>query len=97
MSDTGVRASPLPEGFTEMVPGPGLTAASARVDRDACNGYELEEPIRARRKLISFLEAACLADAAALAYCPAGLVDGPADRSAVPEPHGSALLEQLLG
>ncbi|WP_157181173.1 hypothetical protein [Actinopolymorpha alba] len=44
MSDgDGVRISPLPPGFGDMLPGPELVAALAPVDRNACNGFEVGE------------------------------------------------------
>src|SRR5258705_5766838 len=59
---------PLPDGLDDMTPGPELGAVLAGVDRDACNGYQLVELLRARQRQISFLHAELLADTYALAY-----------------------------
>ncbi|MGW5359960.1 DUF222 domain-containing protein [Actinopolymorpha pittospori] len=100
MSEPGgvsVRVSPLPAGFADMLPGPGLLSALLAVSPGDCNGVELEELVRARRRLISWLEEGCLADVVELAHTPPGLVDDPAVRVGPVDPHTPALLEPLLG
>ncbi|SDS39782.1 hypothetical protein [Actinopolymorpha singaporensis] len=87
----------LPAGFADLPAGPGLAAAVAGVDVAGCNGLELEELIKARRRLICWLEAECLSDVNALAYAEPGRVDGPAGRSATPDPMTPEVLEPLLG
>ncbi|MGW5365227.1 DUF222 domain-containing protein [Actinopolymorpha pittospori] len=99
MSEPGVsvRVSPLPAGFADMLPGPELLAVVLGVSRGDCNGVELEELVRARRRLISWLEEGCLADVVELAHTPPGLVDDPAVRVGPVDPHTPAVLEPLLG
>ncbi|SDS99808.1 hypothetical protein SAMN04489717_4642 [Actinopolymorpha singaporensis] len=62
-----------------------------------CNGFELEESIKARRRLICWLEAECLSDVNELAYAEPGMVDGPAGRRVTPDPMTPEVLEPLLG
>ncbi|MBE1611696.1 DUF222 domain-containing protein [Actinopolymorpha pittospori] len=100
MSESGgvsVRVSPLPAGFVEVLPGPGLLSALLSVSRGDCNGVELEELVRARRRLICWLEEGCLGDVVELAHTPPGLVDDPAVRVGSVDPHTPAVLEPLLG
>ncbi|WP_241827689.1 HNH endonuclease [Actinopolymorpha singaporensis] len=87
----------LPAGFADLPAGPGLAAAVAGVDVAGCNGFELEESIKARRRLICGLEATCLAAVNALVYAEPGMVDGPAGRSVTPDPMTPEILEPLLG
>ncbi|GAA5008981.1 hypothetical protein [Actinopolymorpha pittospori] len=92
-----VRVSPLPAGFAEMLPGPGLLSVLLAVSRGDCNGVELEELVRARRRLISWLEEGCLGEVVELAHTPPGLIDDPAVRMESLDPHTPAVLEPLLG
>ncbi|MGW0231602.1 HNH endonuclease [Actinopolymorpha singaporensis] len=87
----------LPAGFADLPAGPGLAAAVAGVDVAGCNGLELEELIKARRRLICWLEAECLSDVNALVYAEPGMVDGPAGRRVTPDPMTPEVLEPLLG
>ncbi|WP_197681493.1 HNH endonuclease signature motif containing protein [Actinopolymorpha singaporensis] len=87
----------LPAGFADLPAGLGLAAAVAGVDVAGCNGFELEESIKARRRLICWLEAECLSDVNALAYAEPGMVDGPAGRRVTPDPMTPEVLEPLLG
>ncbi|WP_157728157.1 DUF222 domain-containing protein [Actinopolymorpha singaporensis] len=80
-----------------MSAGPRLAVLVASVDRSMCNGFELEELIKARRRLICWLEAECLSDVNELAYAEPGRVDGPAGRSVTPDPMTPEILEPLLG
>ncbi|WP_020579414.1 HNH endonuclease [Actinopolymorpha alba] len=98
MSDgDGVRTSPLPPGFAEMLPGPGLAVAFAAVDQSACNGFELGELVRAARKLACWAEYLSLGAVNALAHCPPCFKDDEAERSSQPEPRAAELLAPLLG
>ncbi|MGW0226720.1 HNH endonuclease [Actinopolymorpha singaporensis] len=88
----------LPAGFADLPAGPGLAAAVASVDVAGCNGFELEELIKARRRrLICWLEAECLSDVNELVYAEPGMVDGPAGRRVTPDPMTPEILEPLLG
>ncbi|MGW0228504.1 HNH endonuclease [Actinopolymorpha singaporensis] len=87
----------LPAGLAEMSAGPRLAVLVASVDRSMCNGFELEESIKARRRLICWLEAECLSDVNELAYAEPGMVDGPAGRRVTPDPMTPEILEPLLG
>ncbi|MGW0230715.1 DUF222 domain-containing protein, partial [Actinopolymorpha singaporensis] len=87
----------LPAGFADLPAGPGLAAAVAGVDVAGCNGFELEELIKGLRRLGCWLEAECLSDVNELAYAEPGMVDGPAGRSATPDPMTPEILEPLLG
>ncbi len=91
------RRRVLPDGFADMPAGPRLAVLVASIDRAACNGYELEELIKARRKLICGLEAECLADVNELAHTSPGLPDDPAERSDVLDSMTQAVIEPLLG
>ncbi|WP_020577113.1 HNH endonuclease [Actinopolymorpha alba] len=98
MSDgDGVRVSPLPPGFGDMLPGPELVAALAGVDRSACNGFEVGELVRAGRKVARWAEALSLGDTQALAHCPPCFKDDEAERSSRPEPRAAELLAPMLG
>ncbi|WP_040421614.1 DUF222 domain-containing protein, partial [Actinopolymorpha alba] len=98
MSDgDGVRISPLPPGFAEMLPGPELVVAFAAVDQSACNGYELGELVRAARKLARWAEYLSLGAVNALAHCPPCFKDAEAERSSQPEPRAAELLSPMLG
>ena len=84
-----------------MLPGPGLLSVLLSVSRGECNGVELEELVRARRRLIGWLvgwlEEGCLGDVVELAHTPPGLIDDPAVRVGPVDPHTPAVLEPLLG
>ncbi|MGW0227557.1 HNH endonuclease [Actinopolymorpha singaporensis] len=87
----------LPAGLAEMSAGPRLAVLVASVDRSMCNGFELEESIKARRRLICWLEAECLSDVNELAYAEPGMSDRPAERSVIPDEMTPEVLEPLLG
>ncbi|WP_020574157.1 DUF222 domain-containing protein, partial [Actinopolymorpha alba] len=98
MSDgDGVRISPLPPGFADMLPGPELVAAFAAVDRSACNGFELGVLLQAARKIACWAESLSLTVTAVLAHCPPCFKNDEAERSSVPEPRAAELLAPLLG
>ncbi len=87
------RRRVLPDGFSDIPAGPRLAVLVASIDRAVCNGYELEELIKARRKLICGLEAECLADVNELAHTGPGMPDDPAERSAELDWMTQAVLE----
>ncbi|WP_197681508.1 HNH endonuclease signature motif containing protein [Actinopolymorpha singaporensis] len=87
----------LPAGLAEMSPGPALAVAVASVDRAACNGWELEELLKAQRRLVCWSEAECLTTVNELAHAVPGMPDLPAERSATPDPFTPEVLEPLLG
>ncbi|GAA2755225.1 HNH endonuclease signature motif containing protein [Actinopolymorpha rutila] len=87
----------LPAGFADLPGGPELAAAVASVDLAACNGWELEELIRAQRRLICWLDAECLAAVNELTYAEPGMRDEPAGRTVTPDPMTPEVLEPLLG
>ena len=91
------RRRVLPDGFADLPAGPRLAVLVASVDRAACNGYELEELITARRKLICGLEAECLSDVNELAHTSPGLPDEPAERSSELDSLTQVVVESLLG
>ncbi|WP_040422055.1 DUF222 domain-containing protein, partial [Actinopolymorpha alba] len=98
MSDgDGVRISPLPPGFAEMLPGPELVVAFAAVDQSACNGFELGVLLQAARKIACWGESLSLAVTAVLAHCPPCFKDDEAERSSQPEPRAAELLSPMLG
>ncbi|WP_020578606.1 DUF222 domain-containing protein [Actinopolymorpha alba] len=98
MSDgDGVRISPLPPGFGDMLPGPELAVAFAGIDRSACNGYELGVLLKAARKLACWAESLSLDVTGALAHCPPCFKDDEPERSARPEPQTAEMLAPLLG
>jgi Domain of unknown function (DUF222) len=61
---------PLPDGLTELAPGPALGAALALVDRASCNALQLAEVLRARNRQICWEQAQLLADVHELAHAP---------------------------
>ncbi|MET9020038.1 DUF222 domain-containing protein, partial [Actinopolymorpha sp. NPDC004070] len=91
------RRRVLPAGLAEMLPGPRLAVLVASVDRRLCNGFELEELVRARRKLIGWLEAECLSDVNELAHTAPGMPEEPAQRSVELDSMTQVVLEALLG
>ncbi len=91
------RRRVLPEGFADLPAGPRLGVLVASVDRSLCNGFELEELVKARRKLICGLEAECLADVNELAHTSPGMPDEPAVRSAELDSMTQVVVESLLG
>ncbi|MET9020663.1 HNH endonuclease [Actinopolymorpha sp. NPDC004070] len=98
--DLGEQPDPrrvLPAGLADMPAGPRLAVLLASVDRRECNGFELEESIKARRKLICQLEADCLVDVNELAHTSPGMPDEPAHRGDVMDSMTQAVLESLLG
>ncbi|NYH90781.1 DUF222 domain-containing protein [Actinopolymorpha rutila] len=87
----------LPAGFADLPGGPELAAAVASVDVRECNGWELEELIKAQRRLICWLDAECLAAVNELTYAEPGMRDEPAGRTVTPDPMTPEVLEPLLG
>ncbi len=91
------RRRVLPEGFADLPAGPRLGVLVASVDRSLCNGFELEELVKARRKLINHQEAECLADVNELAHTSPGMPDEPVVRSAELDSMTQVVVESLLG
>ncbi|MET9021188.1 HNH endonuclease [Actinopolymorpha sp. NPDC004070] len=94
---TRVVVGVLPSGLADMPAGPRLAVLVASVDRRLCNGFELEELVRARRKLIGWLEAECLSDVNELAHAAPGMPEEPAQRSVELDSMTQVVLEALLG
>ncbi|MET9023924.1 HNH endonuclease [Actinopolymorpha sp. NPDC004070] len=91
------RRRVLPAGLADMPAGPRLAVLVASVDRALCNGFELEELVRARRRLIGWLEAECLSDVNELAHTAPGMPEEPAERSVGLDSMTQVVLEALLG
>ncbi|GAA2756914.1 HNH endonuclease [Actinopolymorpha rutila] len=87
----------LPAGFADLPGGPELAAAVASVDVRECNGWELEELIKAQRRLVCWVDAQCLAAVNELTYAEPGVRDEPAERTVTPDPMTPEVLEPLLG
>ncbi|GAA2758954.1 hypothetical protein GCM10009872_43140 [Actinopolymorpha rutila] len=87
----------LPAGLADMPAGPQLAVAVASVVRSECNGWELEELLKAQRRIVCWAEAACLTTVNELAHTPSGMCDEPVERSATPDPFTPEVLEPLLG
>ena len=77
MSELSAAYVPLPSGLAEMVPGPGLAAVLASLDRTACNGYQLVDLLVARTRQFAWEQAQLLADVNELAHSARGRYDDP--------------------
>jgi hypothetical protein len=77
-------------------PGVVLGRAVASVDRGELNGHDLVHLVRARRRLISWLEAESQADMVELGYSPPSVPGSPPVRSQVMEDHVADELKMAL-
>ncbi len=64
--------SVLPEGLTEMAPGPELGMVLAEIDRSKLNGHEMVIVLQARARLVSHDQAEMYADMMEVALSPPG-------------------------
>ncbi|HEY7703196.1 MAG TPA: DUF222 domain-containing protein, partial [Acidimicrobiia bacterium] len=71
----------LPRGLEQIVPGAGLAAVLAGIDRTDLNGYELVTLIEARARVVAWGQAQLLADIAELCHTPMGYVSSDAERT----------------
>lgn len=71
---------------TTMPDGPQLWAAVS-ADRASCNGYQLEERLRARERMTAWLDSESLLDVEALAHTPPGPDDCSPRRTSLRDPH----------
>jgi hypothetical protein len=85
--DSGPVVTPLPVGVDDGAPGPELFGLLSEVDRAACNGYQLVQVMAARSRLVSWLQAQLLVDAAELAHAGGRGPDAPPTRMAATDPH----------
>jgi hypothetical protein len=83
--------------FVELLP-PGvlLGRALASVDRSELNGHDVVHLLRGRRRLISWLEAECLADMVELGHCLPSVPGSPPERTQVMEDHVADELKMAL-
>ena len=89
--------TPLPAGIGGGAPGPELFGLLAAVDRAACNGYQLVQVMAARARLVSWLQAQLLLDAAELAHAGGRGPDAPPTRMAATDPHAADEIACALG
>ncbi len=91
------RRRVLPAGFADLPGGPELAAAIGAVDVAACNGYELEEYIKATRRIVCWAESTCLTGVNELTCAEPGMCEGPTGRRVVADSMTPVVLEPLLG
>lgn len=89
--------TPLPVGVADGAPGPELFGLVAGSDRTACNGYQLVQVMAARSRLVSWLQAQLLLDAAELAHAGGRGPDAPPTRMAATDPHTADEIACALG
>ena len=83
--------------MAELAPGPELFGLLAEVDRAGCNGYQLVQVTAARARLLSWLQAQLLLDAAELARAHGRGPDAAATRMAASDPHAPDEIACALG
>ena len=89
--------TPLPVGVADGLPGPELFGLVAGVDRAACNGYQLVQVMAARARMVSWLQAQLLLDAAELAHAGGKGPEAPPTRMAGTDPHTADEIACALG
>jgi hypothetical protein len=89
--------TPLPVGIGGGAPGPELFGLLSEVDRAACNGYQLVQVMAARARLVSWLQAQLLLDAAELAHAGGKGPAAPPTRMAGTDPHTADEIACALG
>ena len=95
--DSGPAVTPLPVGVADGLPGPELFGLVAGVDRAACNGYQLVQVMAARSRMVSWLQAQLLLDAAELAHAGGKGPEAPPTRMAGTDPHTADEIACALG
>jgi hypothetical protein len=88
--------TPLPTGI-DGPPGPQLFDLLAGVDRAACNGYQLVQVMAARSRLVSWLQAQLLRDAAELSHATGRGLEAPPTRMSGTDPHTADAIACGLG
>ena len=69
----------LPEGLSDMPPGPRLARLLSTLDPTRLNGWQLVEVLVAQNRQVSYEQARLLVLARELAYTPPDGQDGPTD------------------